>query len=429
MAEGGSGNTSGRPKLAGTDASAFNAIAGGNAQGTANSLIAKASAFAAGGGTRASAAAAGSTGTLGTTSSGGLSYGNTATPGFASGQLKFPSDIGSGAQSNHMMFTIKEITGGNADARSIQFKTMTGAPVICLPIPSGLNTSNQQAWGRADVSAANAHLISRSRGASDYVAEIANLMRQSGKNASEITGTQQFNPQSPIARQTLDQGAGTERLEGWGEVWNRIKKSMDREIGGLATEFPAMVAASPLKEFAEAAQYKAGLRAVNQAIMSYSGPGFRNFTYNFSLKPFSIGESKVAHRIVDSFKIYSAPDQIKGTELTRVYNLPAVFKIQFFYGAEEHREIGHIGHCALTNISVTYGGSKFSTFAGSHSPTQIDISLSFQELELLNREMLNLEEFGGIHWPGGDGGGGGAIAANKGDAYRQAATTAAVQDF
>ena len=54
---------------------------------------------------------------------------------------------------NMMMFTIKEITGGRADARNIQFKTMADAPVICVPIPSGLNTSsNQQAWGRADIS-------------------------------------------------------------------------------------------------------------------------------------------------------------------------------------------------------------------------------------------------------------------------------------
>ena len=147
-----------------------NQIAGGNVAATGESLIAKASAFAAGGGTRASAAAAGSIGTLGTTSSGGGSASALASASAAGGQLKFPSDVGTGAQSNHMMITIKEITGGNADARSLQFKT-SNAPVICLPIPSGLNTSNQQAWGRADVTAASAHLISRSRGNSDYITE------------------------------------------------------------------------------------------------------------------------------------------------------------------------------------------------------------------------------------------------------------------
>ena len=365
--------------------------AGTNPSATTANPIAKASTFAAGDGTRASASAAGSTGTLGTTSSGSGGGG-------AGSQLKFPSDIGSGAQSNHMMFTVKEIVGGNADARSLQFKT-SRAPVICLPIPSGLNATNTQAWGRADVTAASAHLISRSRGNSDYITEVANIMRQGG-NFTDLQTTGNLKPDlNPFNRGEVQEEGGGTRQETWSEVWNRVKAGANREFGGLATEFPAMVAASPLREFAEAAQYKAGLRAVNQAIMSYSGPGFRSFTYNFSLKPFSATESETVHQIVDTFKTWSAPDQVKSTELTRVYNLPAVFKIQFFYGAQEHREIGHVGHCALTNISVTYGGSKFSTFAGTHSPTQVDITLNFQELELLNREMVNSEEFGGIDWP------------------------------
>ena len=114
-------------------------------------------------------------------------------------------------------------------------------------------------------------------------------------------------------------------------------------------------------------------------------------------------ESLVVHKIVDTFKIYSAPDQLEETDYTRVYNLPAVFKIQFYNGSTEHREIGHIGHCALTNISVTYGGTKFSTFAGTHSPTQVDVSLAFQEMELLNRQMNMTEEFGGPNWPNPEG--------------------------
>ena len=174
-------------------------------------------------------------------------------------------------------------------------------------------------------------------------------------------------------------------------------------MGGMVTEGLAMVAADPAKGIAEAGQYTAGMRAVNQAIMSYSGPGFRSFNYNFSFKPFSPMESLVVHKIVDTFKIYSAPDQLEETDYTRVYNLPAVFKIQFYNGSTEHREIGHIGHCALTNISVTYGGTKFSTFAGTHSPTQVDVSLAFQEMELLNRQMNMIEEFGGPNWPNPEG--------------------------
>ena len=62
----------------------------------------------------------------------------------------------------------------------------------------------------------------------------------------------------------------------------------------------------------------------------------------------------------------------------------------------EHTHIGKIGHCALTNIGVTYGGDKFSTFDNAtHAPVQTDITLQFKEMELLNRQMLEADEIGG----------------------------------
>ena len=45
-----------------------------------------------------------------------------------------------------------------------------------------------------------------------------------------------------------------------------------------------------------------------------------------------------------------------------------------------------IGHCALTNVGVTYGGDKFTTFDGTGGmPVQTDLTLQFKEMELLDR--------------------------------------------
>ena len=57
----------------------------------------------------------------------------------------------------------------------------------------------------------------------------------------------------------------------------------------MAGEATGFVMAIPLASCinAEAAQYTIGRRAVEQTMMSYSGPGFRNFQYNFSLRPTS----------------------------------------------------------------------------------------------------------------------------------------------
>ena len=115
---------------------------------------------------------------------------------------------------------------------------------------------------------------------------------------------------------------------------------------------------------------------IDQAMLSYGGPGFRSFQYNFSFKPNSEKESRNVHIMCQRFKEFSAPNQ-RSTKYTRVYDLPGVFKIQFFWGAAEHRTIGRIGHCALTNIAIRYGGEKFTTFDQSHVPIQWDITLDF----------------------------------------------------
>ena len=49
--------------------------------------------------------------------------------------------------------------------------------------------------------------------------------------------------------------------------------------------------------------------------------------------------------------------------------------------------------CVLTNISVTYGGDKFNTFAGTDgAPVQTDLSLSFQEIVLLDKTAFGADK-------------------------------------
>ena len=148
-----------------------------------------------------------------------------------------------------------------------------------------------------------------------------------------------------------------------------------------------------------------GKRSIDQTMISYSGPGFRNFNFNFSFKPMSQRESIVVNQLINFFKIQSAPIQ-EQQDFTRIYQLPAVFKIKFYYGTTEHTHIGKIGHCALTNIGITYGGDKFSTFDNdTHAPVQTDITLQFKEMELLNRQMLEADVIGGEQSILGAGGG------------------------
>ena len=85
--------------------------------------------------------------------------------------------------------------------------------------------------------------------------------------------------------------------------------------------------------------------------------------------------------IVDFFKINSAPKSL-ASGLVRIYELPHAFGITYHNKGGENEYMNKIGKCVLTNLGVTYGGEKFNTFDGFDAPVQVDITLSFKELQL-----------------------------------------------
>ena len=295
----------------------------------------------------------------------------------------YPEDLGvNPANSNHMIFTTRKIVGTKAGAvkgTGTGSQPMFGGNFgeVILPIPTGLQVAYSQGWDQQSVGFANQMAASNAGGTISKIAGNMEQKKLGGTLAAIGAGL------GDVAGAAGDMfvaggGAGYESTSG----------------AGFMPEATGFLMTSPgLQSLSQAAQFTMGQRALDQTMISYSGPGFRSFNFNFSFKPMSIGESATVTEIINHFKIYMAPEQ-KQADFTRIYELPNVFKIQFYFGSHEHSHISKIGHCALTNISVTYGGEKFSTFQGSHAPVQVDIALQFKEMELLNRELLEDEARG-----------------------------------
>ena len=299
----------------------------------------------------------------------------------SSGTLQFPKDIGVGEEfKNHMSFEAMKVSGG-VDTRSLKFAPAIGVrgayeTVVVLPIPSGsTQTAYQQGWEQTGVG------YMRSAAASSPV--VAGAMSAAISGGLGGKGTLDAMKKAILGKETVTM---TDELSGVTSTNTQdIKRSAGAGIAAEATGFAMTLPGA--SSLAEAAQYTIGKRAMEQTMMSYSGPGFRTFQYNFGLRPTSEAESIIVEKIVKFFKIRSAPRQ-EATQFTRIYNIPEVFKIRYYYGDREHDKINRIGHCALTDITVSYGGDKFTTFAGSHAPVQVDIQLQFKEMELLNQQMI-----------------------------------------
>tara|TARA_B100001750_G_C15491016_1_gene591255 strand:- start:1118 stop:1957 length:840 start_codon:yes stop_codon:yes gene_type:complete len=262
----------------------------------------------------------------------------------------FPQDLGTSKQLHFMKFNAYIIKGNLGSAmEDFQFGSpVNGSPTIALPIPTGLNTTYAQNWGTEEVGLVGSAAGNTLRGAME------------GSGFFDTIG-----------------GA-------FGGAYKTVTSASWAEIGSKVLG----VTGSPIQQRAT------GRATFANVVATYGGPAFREFQFQFSMKPLSVEEMGIIEKIVQFFKRYSAPGNGLG-ELWRTYQIPHAFGISFHHGdlGTENVHLPKIQKCVLTNISVTYGGDKFNTFAGTDgAPVQTDLSLSFQEIVLLDKTAFGADK-------------------------------------
>ena len=123
----------------------------------------------------------------------------------------------------------------------------------------------------------------------------------------------------------------------------------------------------------------------------FDSMAFRNFTYNFTFAPKNAQERDDVQDIIKLFRFHMAPE-LKGAQ-HRFLTLPSTFDIHYMYQhskdyASENNFYSKIATCVLQNVSVDYTPGGVKSFQDG-SPTQISMSLSFKETEMLNKQMIN----------------------------------------
>jgi hypothetical protein len=118
----------------------------------------------------------------------------------------------------------------------------------------------------------------------------------------------------------------------------------------------------------------------------FKSMGFRKFSYDYVFLPKNPTEYKEVQNIIYTFKRYMHPTLGAGKF---ILNYPAEFTIAYFHKDDRNKELYKISNCALTNLSIEYGGTDFTTFKGTRgAPTEIAMKLEFTELEVLSRERI-----------------------------------------
>ena len=144
-----------------------------------------------------------------------------------------------------------------------------------------------------------------------------------------------------------------------------------------------------------------GIQTVNRIFGQADNPflevffntmAMRSFTYNFNLAPRNEEETMEIQRIIQLFRFHMAPEMQESNG--RYLTLPSEFDIHYMMVTKdgEGREndyFNRIATCVLTDVQTNYTpGEKLRTFEDG-APTQITLSLTFKETEMLTKEKIN----------------------------------------
>ena len=160
---------------------------------------------------------------------------------------------------------------------------------------------------------------------------------------------------------------------------------------GLGSEFLGTLAGvdpEGLKGFAK----KAFGQASNPYMeVLFEGVEMRTFTYNFTFSPRNAEETEDVKKIIEMFRFHMMPELMGGNRA--FMKLPSTFDIHYMYQVEpdkamENNYYTKIATCVLKGCDVDYSPDGVKSFA-SGAPTQITMSLSFQETEMLTKEHIN----------------------------------------
>lgn len=186
-------------------------------------------------------------------------------------------------------------------------------------------------------------------------------------------------------------------------AWNNISQSEAesiRQTGSLDGAFSTLLgrgargvaqgiidALTPGANVASLVDRRRGRVLNPNAFTVFESPGLRSFSFAFKMIPKSEQEADSIYEIVKRFRSAAYPG-VTGDGIEFTY--PRVFSIRFIGGlGEDNEHIIKIPYVACESIGVTYNPNSMSFFKYKNSPSEVDITLSFKEVNQLTKEQIN----------------------------------------
>ena len=180
--------------------------------------------------------------------------------------------------------------------------------------------------------------------------------------------------------------------KGFGDMAKSIGASA-KDLGGTALKQGAIKAADTAAAGAKALiALERGKVITPKMELMFEGVGRRSFNFSFVFIPKSEAEAVVVDKIIAKFKFHMTPEFTDGA---REMKIPDVFDIEYMYQDRQNNFLNKISTSYLAKADITYGGDRFTAYepstsykAGSPPPQRTTLALTFNEIELIDRDKI-----------------------------------------
>ena len=150
-----------------------------------------------------------------------------------------------------------------------------------------------------------------------------------------------------------------------------------------AGKFADLAGLGALTPITQKAALEQGIALNPNTRVQFETVQLRSFSFEFKMVSQSSEEAKQIFLIENLFRKALYPT--KQGDFVLIY--PPTFKIQFLHGDQPSSFMPIIKECFLTNLSTTYNAGS-NMYHADGAPSEVDISMTFQETELVTREQL-----------------------------------------
>ena len=192
-----------------------------------------------------------------------------------------------------------------------------------------------------------------------------------------------------MAGAVMDAWTSTGDLTDW-DTWKNAFENQIKDNAGEVAKMMAIRGVSAATPFAIKEAYQVANAVVENPYteVMFRRVDNRTFQYTFKMIPASADEQTMIKKIVDTLKFHRAPEK-KLTNANIYWSYPSTFDIQFLKkDGNENEWLFKHSTCALTDLVVRQGGDGYYSAYSDGSPFFTTISLSFLELEVLDKSRI-----------------------------------------